>query len=289
MALSAMLVLSCNKQIQEKQVNPNNPASVPPNLILGTVLTDLSGTGSQGHLGGINSWDNVQDWNQYHCQNYDYYGNNIYSWSDGSFEPYLVLKNVVQMEKEAAARGAAVVNPLEAVGRFIRAYYFYNLTSLFGDVPLTEALQAPANSTPAYSSQKDVFKYVLNELDTANTDFASLIVANDNSIAAANDLYYAGNLSKWQKLVNSFKLRVLISLSSKSGDGDLGVPAQFAAIIDNPTKYPVFESQDDDFAFVYNPGGSNTYSTYPFNPSNYGSIAGRFNMAAPPMWVPLLA
>ena len=276
----ALLVISCNKQIMEKQVNPNNPASVPPNLILGTVLTDLSGTGSQGNLGGINSWDNVQDWNQYHCQNYDYYGNNIYSWSDGSFQPYLVLKNVVQMEKEATSRGAAVVNPFEAVGRFVRAYYYYNLTSLFGDVPMTEALQAPANSTPAYSTQKDVFKYVLNELDTANTDLASLIAANDNSIAAANDLYYAGNLSKWQKLVNSFKLRVLISLSSKSGDGDLSVPAQFAAIINNPTKYPVFESQDDDFAFAYNPGSSNTYSTYPFNPSNFGSIAGRFNMAA---------
>jgi Starch-binding associating with outer membrane len=30
---------------------------------------------------------------------------------------------------------------------------------------------------------------------------------------------------------------------------------------------------------VYNPGGANSYSTYPFNPSNFGSIAGRFNMA----------
>ncbi len=280
LALLAMLVLSCNKQIEEKQVNPNNPASVPPNLILGTVLTDLSGTGSQGNLGGINSWDNVQDWNQYHCQNYDYYGNNIYSWSNGSFDPYLVLKNVVQMEKEAKVRGAAAVNPFEAIGRFVRAYYFYNLTSLFGDVPMSEALQAPANSTPAYSPQKDVFKYVLNQLDTANSDLTSLIASNDNSISSANDLYYSGNLSKWQKLVNSFKLRVLISLSSKAGDAELNIPGQFAAILNNPSKYPIFQSQDDDFAFSYNPGGSNTYSTYPFNPSNYGSIAGRFNMAA---------
>ena len=33
------------------------------------------------------------------------------------------------------------------------------------------------------------------------------------------------------------------------------------------------------FKFVYNPGGANTYSTYPFNPSNFGSVAQRFNMA----------
>ncbi len=279
--LAAILVIvSCNKQIQEKQANPNNPASVPPNLILGTVLTDMAGTGSAGNLGGINAWDNVQDWNQYHCQNYDYYGNNIYSWSNGSFDPYLVLKNVVQMENEAASRGAADVNPYKAVGRCIRAYYYYNLTSMFGDVPLTEALQAPANATPSYTPQEQVFEYVLNQLDTANSNFAALITQNDNSLSAARDIYYGGDLRKWQKLVNSFKLRVLISLSSKSGDATLNVPGQFAAIINNPSKYPIFTSQDDDMAFVYNPGNSNTYSTYPFNPSNYGSIAGRFNMAA---------
>jgi hypothetical protein len=279
--LSGFTVLvSCNKQIQEKQANPNNPTSVPPNLILGTVLTDMAGTGSAGRLGGINAWDNVQDWNQYHCQNYDYYGNNIYSWSNGSFDPYLVLKNVVQMENEAASRGAGDVNPYKAVGRFVRAYYYYNLTSMFGDVPLTDALQAPGNSTPAYTPQQQVFEYVLNQLDTANANFAQLITQNDNSLSAARDIYYAGDLTKWQKLVNSFQLRVLISLSKQASDPTLNVPSRFADIINNPSKYPVFTSQDDDMAFVYNPGNSNSYSTYPFNPSNFGSIAGRFNMAA---------
>lgn len=278
--IGTWLMISCNKQILEKQLDPNNPTSVPPDLILGTVLTDISGTGSAGRLGGINSWDNVQAWNQYHCQNYDYYGNNIYSWTDGSFDPYLVIKNVIQMEKEATSRGASTVNPYEAVGRFIRAYYYYNSTSLFGDVPLTEALQASKNSIPAYTPQEQVFQYVLNELDTANTDFTSLIASNDNSLSASQDIYYHGDLAAWQKLVNSFKLRVLISVSNKASDATLNIPAQFASIINNPAKYPIFESQGDDFSFAYNPGGSNTYSTYPFNPSNFGSIAGRYNMAA---------
>src|SRR5580704_4281627 len=103
--MGGLLMISCSKQIQEKQTDPNNPTSVPPNLILGTVLTDISGTGTQGSLGGINSWSLVTAWDQYHCQNYDYYGNNIYAWTNNSssFDPYLVMKNVVQMEKEAAA------------------------------------------------------------------------------------------------------------------------------------------------------------------------------------------
>src|SRR5258708_20424393 len=83
----SLLMASFSKQVADKFNNQNNPASVPPNLILGTVLTALSGNnggGSIGALGGVNSWDNVGDWNQYHCQNYNYYGNNIYSWTDNS-------------------------------------------------------------------------------------------------------------------------------------------------------------------------------------------------------------
>jgi hypothetical protein len=289
--IGGLLITSCNKQIQEKQTDPNNPTSVPPNLILGTVLTDIAGTGSAGSLGGINSWSLVTAWDQYHCQNYDYYGNNIYSWTNNSssFDPYLVLKNVLKMDSEWTSRGAPALNAYEAVGRFITSYYYYNLTSLFGDVPLTQALEGVKNFTPAYTPQEQVFLYVLNELDTANTHLTTLIASDDNTLSSDQDIYYHGDLTKWQKLVNSFKLRVLVSLSAKASDATLNIPAQFSNIINNPSQYPIFTSQSDpnfpglkvdDLAFVYNPGGANTYSTYPFNPSNFGSIAARFNMAA---------
>src|SRR5258708_8073163 len=281
----AWLMTSCNKQITEKQTDPNNPVSVPPNLVLGTILTDISGTGSAGALSatgsseGVNSWDGAHRWNQYHCSNYDYYDNNIYAWTDGSFDPYLVLKNVVQMEKEVTSRGVSAVNPYEAVGGFVRPYYYYNLISYFGHVPQPQAWEAPANATPFYTPQEQVFNYVLNQLDTANTDLTALIAKSDASLSATQDIYYGGDLTKWQKLVNSFKLRVLVSLSTKASDATLNVPAQFANLLGNPSKYPIFTSQDDDCAFRYNPGGANTFSTYPFNPSNFGSVAARFNMA----------
>jgi Starch-binding associating with outer membrane len=282
----AWLMTSCNKQIQEKQADPNDPTAVPSSLLLGTVLTDISGTGTAGRLSGtgssegVNSWDAAHRWNQYHCSNYDYYDNNIYSWTNGNFDPYLVLKNVAQMENEAAAIGTPPLNPYEAVGRFARAYYFYNLTSMFGDVPLSDALQGALNKNPSYTPQVQVFAYVLNELDSANNDFASLIAASDVSLSSTQDIYYQGNLSAWQKMVNSFKLRVLVSLSKHATEPTLNVPAQFAAILGNPGKYPIFTGQKDDLKFVYNPGNANIYSTYPFNPSNFGSIAARFNMAS---------
>jgi hypothetical protein len=289
--VGAVIIGSCTKKIEDLQPDPNNPTTVPPQLVLGTILTDISGTGTQGNLGGINSWDLVQGWNQYHCQNYDYYGNNIYSWASGSFDPYLVIKNVVQMEKEVTSRGGSNVNAFEAIGRFIRAYYYYNLTSMFGDVPLDDALLAPSNSKPTYTKQEQVFLYVLNQLDTANSHLATLIANNDVSLLSSQDIYYGTNslasggdpglqLKLWQKTVNAFKLRVLVALSSKTSDGTLNVASQFAAILNNPAQFPIYADQSEDLAFVFNPGGANTYSTYPFNPSNFGSIAQRFNMAS---------
>lgn len=290
------MLFSCNKQIAEKQPDPNNASTITPNLVLGTVLNMVSGAGgssSVGALGGVNSWDLAHGWNQYHCQNYDYYGTNIYTWSDnstsidnasntsdGPFNSYLVLKNVVQMETEANNLYSDT-NAYEAVGRFIKAYYFYNMTMLMGDVPLTQALQSPAVLKPAYDPQEKVFAYVLHQLDTANAHLALLIgqggTSQADKLSSSQDLYYGGDLTKWQKLVNSFELRVLVELSNKASDATLNVPARFAAILGNPTQYPIFASEADDFQFNYNPGGQNVYSTYPFNPSNFGSIAGRFN------------
>ena len=285
--LGSMMVLSCNKTIDKLQADPNNPTSVPPSLILGTVLTDMSGTvtnasatgansGSQiGNLGGIASWDAVHRWNQYYCSNYDYYNVNTYYWQTGPFDGYTVMKNVIQMDKEAISRGAAAVNPYEAVGRFVMAYYYYNMTSMMGDIPQIQALEGSLNPSPAYTPQKQVFQYILNTLDTANTDLATLITAGDNSLSTTQDIYYQGNLAQWQKLVNSFKLRVLISLSNQSADADLNIPATFANIFNHPATYPVFQSQADDFEFVYQPN----YNIYYFNPADFKTIGTRYNLA----------
>jgi len=126
------------------------------------------------------------------------------------------------MENEALHSGNTAVNPFEAMGRFIRAYYYYNMTSMMGDIPQGTDLQAFDNPTPAYTPQKQVFKYILNTLDTANTDLTTLIAAKDKSLSTTQDIYFGGDLTKWQKLVNSFKLRVLISLSRCNATVNLG-------------------------------------------------------------------
>jgi hypothetical protein len=66
-------------------------------------------------------------------------------------------------------------------------------------------------------------------------------------------------------VVNSYKLRVLISLSKRAQDNpDLQVPQQFAAIVNNPSQYPVLTSNADSWSFQFN----SAYNTYPHTPND---------------------
>ena len=111
------------------------------------------------------------------------------------------------------------------------------MTNLVGDLPMTEALKGLDTPNPKYDSQKDIYLQIIKWLDEANADLAGLIAAGNKTLDG--DIYFNNDLSKWQKAVNTFQLRVLISLSKKEGDADLKIKQQFAAIMADKTKYPV--------------------------------------------------
>jgi Starch-binding associating with outer membrane len=251
---------SCN--FDELDIDPNRATSSPANLILNGVLNNLR----------TSAWTQDQRWNQYWCINYNYYGTNEY-WSGPATTDYTRLKNVIKMEEEALKAGAPAVNPYAALGKFLRAYHFVNMTLKVGDLPLSEALQGLDIQAPKYNTQKEIYVQVLNWLDEANTDLASLIAKGGQK--ADGDWFYGGDLSKWQKLVNSFKLRVLVSLSKKDADADLKVKARFAEVLGNPSKFPIFSSNSDGLVFVPSASIPNYY--YPKNPNTYGFDALREN------------
>jgi len=253
---------ACKKSFDSLEADPNRATSVPANLILNNVLLNFTN-------GAFNS---TQIWNQYYVCNYAYYGNNEYSWTGYSYGGYNTLKNIVQMETEAS-KSVASPNPYTAIGKFLKAYFLYDLTMHLGDIPVSDALKGLTNVTPKYDTQKQVFQQILAYLEQANTEMGTLKSTN---YVLASDFYYGNNLAKWQKAVNAFKLRVLIQLSQKELDADLAIKAKFAETISNPTKYPVFGSDADNLTFVYN----NQYNKYSTNPDNFGFDATRYNMSS---------
>ncbi len=266
MLLVITLVAACNKKYDEYVQNPNRAESVPPSLVFTAVANDLNLD---------RPWSSVSRWNQFDVVNYNYYGDQRYDWTGVNWN-FITLNNIEQMVKEAKKSGLADVNQYSAMAKFFKAFFYYRMTSLNGDLPLTEALKSVELTNPKYDGQKQVFVQIIKWLDEANTDLESLI-GKTGDTKVEGDFYFNNNgkLSNWRKVVNVFRLRVLIALSKKEADTDLKIKQQFADILGNKTKYPIFESEADNLQFIYN-----NLNKYPSNPDNLGFDATRYNMSA---------
>lgn len=82
------------------------------------------------------------------------------------------------------------------------------MTDLYGDIPYSEAGRAKYGILyPKYDQQKSIYRSMLTELDDAvNT-------LNTAKPAPGGDLFYKGNISKWQRFGYSLMLRVAMRLT----------------------------------------------------------------------------
>ncbi len=204
----------------------------------------------------------VMRWNQFIVSNNSYYrGQNAYSFSNTA-TAYDVLKYVTKMEEQSSKQFNSPNTIYAALGKFFRAYSFVWLTQRVGDIPMSEAGN-PTILQPKFDTQHDVYQNTLQLLDDANTAMTALVNSSTSSSLIEGDIYGLTYL-QWQKVINTYKLRVLVSLSKRADDNaDLNIKAQFAAIVNNPTKYPVMTGNADNLSFKYNA----TVNSYIYNPS----------------------
>lgn len=263
LSFTAVLFTACNKKFDEFQQNPNRPENVPPSLTFTALVNDLNVD---------KPWSLVSRWNQFDVCNYNYYGDQRYDWTGASWN-FITLNNIQRMEQEAKAAGLEDVNAYSALAKFFKAIFYYRMSSLNGDLPLGEALKSTDVPTPKYDAQKEIFKQILKWLDEANNDIETLM-AKSGDKQIEGDFYFK-NISSWRKVVNAFRLRVLITLSKKEGDPDLNIKQQFAGMISDNAKYPLFANTSENLQFLYN-----NVNKYPSNPDNLGFDATRYNMSA---------
>jgi len=261
-----MLALASCQDYNALVKNPNQPTNAAPSLILTGIINTMNNENAwNGFVGSMSA-------SQYWISSYTYYGSNNYDQSpfmNINFNYYSTLENIQQMEIESKNSGAADVNPYSALGKFFRAFYYHLMTQKFGDIPMSQALQGSTNTAPVYDSQKSIYVQILKWLDEANNDLNTLIANNDQTLSGS--IFLGNDLKAWQKVVNTFTLRVLVSLSKKSNDADLKVNATFANILNNPNQYPILTSNSDNLQYVYN----SQFNNYPKNPGNRGFTSGR--------------
>ncbi|PWN69444.1 SusD/RagB family nutrient-binding outer membrane lipoprotein [Chryseobacterium phosphatilyticum] len=237
-------LISCSR-VEDYQDDPNRPKSVDAGNILpgievnafNTIKAEAALASRQlAYINGVNA------------QQY-------YNWQRGSFGAYDYIKQVDKMVAEANKKGG---KEYIALARFFKAYYFISLSETFGDIPYSEAIKTD-NFYPKYDDQKSIYKNVLNELALANTELSDL------NTPIAGDLIYNGAIVKWRKLINSYRLRILMDLSKRTDDPDLNIKQTFADIVNNPIQNPIMETGEDSGVL---PFYNQVNNRYPYFNSN---------------------
>jgi hypothetical protein len=239
-ALTILFFTSCTKY-DHFQTNPNQPSTSTPGLLLTGICYSVfyydntSASFSDRHLTYYERGNSSQD----------------YSWRDGSYDNYNVLRQVMQMDSLAAATGQEQYRGLT---KFFRALLFDQITDQFGDIPYSEAMHGlSGNFKPKYDDQESVYKGILQELEDANN------LLDDSKGEIKGDIIYGGLASQWKKAANALKLRLLIHLSKKEANTNLNIKTQFQNIISDPGKYPLFTGNEDNAQLVFNTSSQNNY------------------------------
>jgi hypothetical protein len=229
-------------------IDPNNPTETHPSLLLTNICMDAFYRGTDGMYA-------TKKVIQADGENTDQY----YKWTRGSFGYYNNLRNVQKMYEEAERVNAPVYI---ALSKFFRAYYFYELTLRFGDIPYSQALKAESDGlyTPEYDTQETVFTGILQELKEADE-----ILAGDGSVIDG-DIIYNGDGNRWRKLINSFRLKVLMTLSNHTVVGSLNIAGEFNSIA---TGKPLMNSLADNGQLVYLDQQGNRYPQFNAQWSGY--------------------
>ncbi len=244
----ALFIVSCRK-MSYFQEDPNAPTKADPSLELTNLEQDLFNVVTNSAPLACRQVVYLQT-----SSNNQYYG-----WKRAGFS-YGQVSQAVKMQMEAKRTGKPNYYYL---GKFFIDAYIIDMTRTFGDIPYSQIMQSLRDGNfdssathPVYDKQHDIYLGVLNDLKIVSD---SLSAANGS---VEGDIIYGGDLSKWKQLVNGYTLRVLMSLSKKESDPSLNIKQRFQEIVNNPNKYPLLSSNDDNGQLDYYDVSGNRYPYY---------------------------
>lgn len=236
----AMSIVSCTS-FDDINTNPDTPNTVTAAMLATPLLIDIEKPRDDKNFvhgdfvakqllwgGGVEDYV------------YNYFGRT-------TFSKYASLTNTRKMVQVAAEKEK---NAYEGLALFIQSYHVFAYTMKVGDVPYSQMLQGEeGNFKPIYDSQEKVFEGILTDLALSADKFGK---AGD----FAGDPIFKGDVNKWRKTVDAFRLKVLMMLSSKERVGAIDIKKSFADIF---AQGRLMESNADNFATVFSDKANQKY------------------------------
>ncbi|MHC1704154.1 MAG: SusD/RagB family nutrient-binding outer membrane lipoprotein [Tenuifilaceae bacterium] len=229
-------------ELEEVNINPNNPKEVPANVILpfneeglarlmaGTGQV-MSGVFMQYYQGIDNHPIQVQIYVVSEALYVDW------DWNDYYDGPMINLRKMIEIaEKENAYY-------YSGIGKVLMAHCVGNVTSLWGDVPYSEALLGSLNRSPKYDPQQSIYESIQLLLDDG---IADLQQTYNGLKPGADDIIFNGDKTKWLKTAYALKARYYMHLTKRSADLSFNPAEKALEAVAN-----AMTSSSDDLEFHY--------------------------------------
>ncbi len=245
-ALSVLVLLSpgCTKDFDKLNTNPNSPglAQAAPDMLLTNAIESMTERVDEIFLGHEMGSCWVQHMAKVQYPDEDRYVprmgviNNTWAsfYAASGYDVQTIYNIAVTTEN----------NSYKAVALILKSYITSVHTDEFGNVPYTEAwLGSDATKpviSPVYDTQESIYVALIANLEEANT------LLTETSAPIKGDILYGNDLMLWKKFANSLQLRLLMRRSDR-----VNPTTAITAIVKDPVKYPIFESNADNAALAY--------------------------------------
>ncbi|MFN3951440.1 MAG: SusD/RagB family nutrient-binding outer membrane lipoprotein [Thermaurantimonas sp.] len=200
--LWSILLAGC--RMEDINQNPNRPTEVPLNTLLPSAQRNLSNTVGREVWQYSNLLSNQMLGIQLQPQQISQYV------VDEVFVGFMysdfyigVMHNLDIIIRRAEANGSP---HYAGVARVLMAYSLSILTTFWGDVPFSEALNRE-NIHPRFDRQEDIYSTLDQMLSRAIED---LQTNQSNFSPSTDDLFYGGNRTLWIKAANALRARLAL-------------------------------------------------------------------------------
>lgn len=195
------LVTGCNKFDSDINRNPNQPSQASAAQLLSNAMLSLPGLSSSPQ--GEFMAQYLAETQYVGASLYPEGSTSFYGWYQG---PLMNIETVLTSPDLAVMPNANQI----AVAKILKAYYFWNITDRWGDVPYSQALKGQLDFTPEYDTQESIYNALFILLDEANAAITSGTIPGD--------IMYNGDMTKWKKLGNTIHMLMALRLSEVPGD-----------------------------------------------------------------------
>lgn len=207
-ALPALLLAACTKNISELNQETKKPANVPGATLFSNAVKNIS-DGLANASVNVNVFRfTVKHWAMAVYQDeaqYNFTTRAIpQAWWTRMYRDVLIdLKDASRVISNDALLDAGVKQNQLAIIDVMQVYTFNILVNTFGNIPYTQALD-PNNLFPQYDDAKTIYTDLLKRL----ADDIGKINTASAGFAKADDLIYAGNMAGWAKFASTLQMKM---------------------------------------------------------------------------------